>query len=84
MKKLSLDDMQEIARSVTQKELEKYVIPEGIKGQLVLTTLFEGDDRVFVLYVPAERRSDANVIARARVNTISGDVSVEIFGLEKK
>ena len=84
MKKLSLDDMQEIARSVTQKELEKYVIPEGIKGQLVLTALFEGDDRVFVLYVPAERRSDANVIARARVKAISGDISVEISGLEKK
>ena len=84
MKKLSLEDMQEIARSLTQKELERYVIPDDMRGQLALTTLFEGDDRVFVLYVPAEKRSDAYVIARTRVNAISGNASVEISGLKEK
>ncbi|WP_374519304.1 hypothetical protein [Undibacterium squillarum] len=84
MKKLSLEEMQEIARSLTQKELERYVIPDDMRGQLALTTLFEGDDRVFVLYVPAEKRSDAYVIARTRVNAISGNASVEISGLKEK
>lgn len=84
MKKLSLEEMQEIARSLTQKELERYVIPDDMRGQLALTTLFEGDDRVFVLYVPAEKRSDAYVIARTRVNAIFGNASVEISGLKEK
>lgn len=84
MKKLSLEEMQEIARAFTQKQFEGYVIPQDIRGQLALTTLFEGDDRVFVLYVPAEKRSDAHVIARTKVNAIWGHASVEISGLKEK
>jgi hypothetical protein len=84
MKKFSLGEMQEIARSRTHEEFEKYVIPDDMRSQLLMTTLFEGDDRIFVLYVPAEKRSDAYVIARTRINAISGDVSVEISGLAHK
>lgn len=84
MKKISLTEMQEIARSLTQSELGRYVIPDEMRGNLALTTLFEGDDRVFVLYLPAEKRGDAYVIARTRVNSISGAATVEITGLKEK
>lgn len=84
MKKIPLQELQEIARRHTQSELENYVIPDAIRGALALTTLFEGDDRVFVLYVPGERRDDARVIARATVNSLTGAASVEISGLDRK
>lgn len=84
MKKIQLKKLEEIAQQATKAELENYVIPDEIRGSLVLTTIFEGDDRIFVLYVPGEHRSDAHVIARTRVNAISGNVSVEISNLEMK
>jgi hypothetical protein len=84
MKKIQLKKLEEIAQQATKVELEKYVIPDEIRGGLVLTTIFEGDDRIFVLYVPSEHRSDADVIARTRVNAVSGNVSVEISNLEKR
>lgn len=83
MKTIHVDELREIARGLTQKELEGYVIPDEIRGSLVLTTLFEGDDRVFLLYVPGERRKDARVIARTTVNAITGVASVDVSGLSK-
>ena len=83
MKTMREGELREIARRLTQKELEGYVIPDEIRGSLVLTTLFEGDDRVFVLFVPGERREDACVVARTTVNAITGAASVDVCGLSK-
>lgn len=83
MKTMREGELREIARRLTQKELEGYVIPDEIRGSLVLTTLFVGDDRAFVLYVPGERREDARVIARTTVNAITGAASVDVCGLSK-
>ncbi|HBZ46862.1 MAG TPA: hypothetical protein DEO93_06220 [Stenotrophomonas sp.] len=76
--------MREIARRLTQKELEAYVIPDEMRDSLALTTLFEGDDRVFVLYVPGEQRENARVIARTTVNAVTGVASVDICGLDRQ
>ncbi len=84
MKKIPLNELETKAQALTKKELEGYVVPEDIRGQLALTTLFEGDDRVFVLYVPAPQRADARVIARTRMNVVSGEGSVEVVGLQRK
>lgn len=84
MKKIPLNELEAKAQALTKKALEGYVIPDEIRGQLVLTTLFEGDDRVFVLYVPAPKRADARVIARTRMNALSGEGSVEVVGLERR
>ena len=84
MKKISLNELQEKAQALTKKELETYVIPDEVRKQLALTTLFEGDERVFVLYVPAPKREDARVIARTRMNAETGEGSVEVIGLERK
>lgn len=83
-KKLTLGEAEEIARAATQRELEKYELPPTLGGQLVMTTLFEGDDRVFVLYVPGETRDNPNVIAQTRVSLKSGSVNVEVPNLEQK
>lgn len=84
MKKYQLNELEEIARSLTQKELEKYIVPDEIRGKVVLTTLFEGDDRVFVLYVPGETRDNPFEVARTRVNSLTGEAKVESVGLEAK
>jgi hypothetical protein len=47
-------------------------------------TLFEGDERVFVLYVPAEKRSESRDVAKARINAFTGEGSVEVLGLQLK
>jgi hypothetical protein len=81
MKQISLKELEAKAQALTKKELEAYAIPEEVRNELAMTTLFEGEDRVFVLYVPAPLREDARVIARTRMNSRTGEGSVEFVGL---
>jgi hypothetical protein len=83
-KRLTLDEAEEMARVTTRQELEKYEIPSDLFGKVVLTTLFEEDDRVFVLYVPGETRDNPIVIARTRVNLQNGNIRVEVPGWSLK
>jgi hypothetical protein len=82
--KLTLDQAEEIAREATQKELEKYEIPSDLSGKVVLTTVFEKNDRIFLLYIPGESRHNPTMIAKTRVNIVSGEVCVEVPGWERK
>jgi hypothetical protein len=77
-KMLTLNEAEEIARVATRQELERYEIPSDLFEKVVLTTLFEGDDRVFVLYVPGQTRSDPMVIASTRVNLRTRETQVEV------
>lgn len=80
-----LDELQEIARVATRKELELYeCIPPELEKYLTLGTFFDGDDRIFELYIAAERPRDAIVISTARVNRKTKDVNVIISNLAKK
>ncbi|OWQ47814.1 hypothetical protein CDL60_08935 [Roseateles noduli] len=77
-----LDELKEIARLATRRALELYEpIPAHWNDRLALGTLFDGDDRVFELYVPAAHPADATVISRARVNRLTKEVSVFITNL---
>ncbi|KQV54988.1 MULTISPECIES: hypothetical protein [unclassified Duganella] len=79
-----LDELQELARVATREALESYErIPAEWEKKLTLGTSFEGDDRIFELYIAAERPSDAVVISTARVNRKSKSVSVAITNLKK-
>lgn len=42
-----LGELEEIARVATQKALENYIIPEEYEENLVLSTQFDGDNRIF-------------------------------------
>jgi hypothetical protein len=81
---ISLSQAQELARSATQKELSNYEVAADLMGQVVLTTLFEGDDRVFVLYVPGETRQDQMIVARTTVNVKTGELFVDVPVLSRK
>ncbi|MFT3799753.1 MAG: hypothetical protein QM766_00905 [Burkholderiaceae bacterium] len=77
-----LDELQEIARLATRDALESYAIPEQWKNQLVLGCLFDGDYRVFELYIPGERPKDAIVISSARIHRKSKEIEVTVSNLE--
>ena len=80
-----LDELQEIARIATRAALKEYErIPAEWNNHLTLGTFFDGEDRIFELYVSRERPLDAIVISSARVNRISKSVSVIISNLAKK
>jgi hypothetical protein len=80
-----LDELQEIARIATRTALEEYErIPAESEKNLTLGTFFDGDDRVFELYIAGERPADAVVISSARVNRKAKTVSVVISNLTKK
>jgi len=81
---LSSEHLEERARTMTLKELERYAIPEELRPDLTLGIQFEGDFRVYELYVPGKRPSDARVISRARLNIYSGEGVVEVIGLSLK
>ncbi|MBC7768443.1 MAG: hypothetical protein H7124_06630 [Phycisphaerales bacterium] len=81
---ITLAQAEEKARIATQTRLGAYDVPDDLMGQVVLTTLFEGDDRVFVLYVPGETRSAPMIVAKTRVNLKTGALSVEVPTLSKK
>lgn len=80
-----LDELQEIARIATRAALEEYErIPAEWGKNLTLGTYFDGDDRIFELYIAAERPSEAVVLSSARVNCKTKTVSVVISNLAKK
>jgi hypothetical protein len=74
-----LAELQEVAQEATRKALEEYAIPDEVREKLVLGTYFQGDERVFELYVPGYQPEDARVLTRATVNAMSGEVNVELF-----
>lgn len=79
-----LDELQELARIATREALKEYEpIPKEWEENLTLGTLFDGDDRIFELYVAAERPRDAIVISSARVNRKTRFIEVVITNLKK-
>ena len=84
MKHGSLDELEVIAAQTTRRALEEYVIPDTLAACLVRGITFEGDDRIFELYIPGERPEDAVVISQARVNALDGSVKVHIYNLEQR
>ncbi|WP_312320371.1 hypothetical protein [Stenotrophomonas sp.] len=83
MKELPTRELEEIARLRTQRELEDYVIPDEIRGNVSVTMLFEDGQRVFLLYVPGKTRLDPRIIARTTVDAMTGEATVEVLGLER-
>ena len=84
-KQKELDELQEIARSATRTALESYeAIPEEWAKNLTLGTLFDGDDRIFELYVAGERPKDAIVLTSARVNRFTRAVAVTVTNLRAR
>ncbi len=84
MKPKKLEELQEIARKMTFAALERYEIPEEYRPLMTLGVFFEGESRVFELYVTGETPQDAKVISQARINSLTGEGSVKIFGLKRK
>ncbi|QLO86470.1 MULTISPECIES: hypothetical protein [unclassified Citrobacter] len=84
MKKIPLDILEQKAKKISKKTLGDYILPEDIFSQLALGTIIDGDDRVFVLFIPKERAKDAIDILRIRMNIYSGEGFVEYVGLERK
>ena len=84
IKPRSLDELQEIARAVTRKELEAYIIPEEYRHNLTLGVSFEDDTRIFELYVPGDKPTDAKVISRTTIDLSGREYRVEVFGLARK
>ena len=80
-----LDELQEIARVATRTALEGYEpMPEEWGKNLTLGTFFEGDYRIFELYIAAEKPADAVVISTARVNRKSRNVVVTISNMVER
>lgn len=84
MKKKPLDVLEQKAKKISRDTLGDYILPDDIFSQLVLGTIIDGDDRVFVLFIPKELAKDAIDILRIRMNIYSGEGFVEYVGLERK
>lgn len=83
MKRLKLEELRERARLLTYEALKDYEIPDDLETKITLGVEFEGEDRIFELYIPGERPKDAIVISSARINSFTGEGTVEVF-LPKK
>ncbi|EKW1655698.1 hypothetical protein [Citrobacter freundii] len=84
MKKIPLDILQEKARLLTKGELSNYILPKNLKDKLTLVVEQDGDDRVFILFVPGHTPKDGKDISRVRINEYSGKAIIEYIGLERK
>ena len=83
MKKIPLDVLEQKAKKISRDTLGDYILPDDIFSQLALGTIIDGDDRVFVLFIPKERAKDAIDILRVRMNVYSGEGFGEYIGLER-
>lgn len=86
MKRKNLDELQEKARQLTSEALRSYEIPDEIRQNIALGVLFDGDDRVFELYIPNEIPQNGTVITRVRINSYTGEPkgAVEVFLSKRK
>lgn len=81
--RLSLVEMEAIAKKVTRQALEQYapISPEE-KANLTLGTGIDDDFGTFELYVATDPPQDAKIISCAKVNRHTGEVTIDVF-LEK-
>ena len=79
IKRLKLQELRERARLLTYETLKDYEIPDGLETKITLGIGFDGDDRTFELYIPGERPKDAIIISSARINSFTGEGTIEVF-----
>lgn len=75
----SLVELEKIARQATRDALSAYKIPDKIREELILGIFFDGNERIFELYVPGKKPADAIVVSRAKVDAVTGKVNVDVF-----
>lgn len=83
IRKLDVKKMEPIAKEATRNALKNYIWPLGRDDDLTLGIRLEDEYGIFELYFSGERPEDAIVLTEARVNRITGEVSVKVF-LPKK
>jgi hypothetical protein len=83
MRKLDVKKMEPIAKEATRDALKTYIWPSGRDEDLTLGIRLEDEYGIFELYFSGERPEDAIVLTEARVNRITGEVSVKVFLPEK-
>ena len=71
--------MEPIAKEATRDALKTYIRPSGRDEDLALGIRLEDEYGVFELYFSGERPEDAIVLTEARVNRITGEVSVKVL-----
>lgn len=77
---MTLDELQDRARLMTREALKPHPpFPPELDRELTLGVMFDGPFRIFELYVAGEKPSDAIVLTRARLDSRTGEGSVEVF-----
>lgn len=79
-RKLNLSEMEVIAKDATRAALVRYAPPTAEEGKIL--TLGSGimdTEGIFELYIATDRPQDAKVISCAKVNRLTGEVTVEVF-----
>ena len=78
---IPLSKLKEQARDLIRSSLTNCApIPETLRARLVIGVLFEGDTRIFEMYVPGDTPEDAIILARVPINALTGQAgSVEVF-----
>ncbi|MEM9074258.1 MAG: hypothetical protein AAGE52_37540 [Myxococcota bacterium] len=77
---LSIAELRDRAKALVRDALSAHPpIPDGYREQLVLGMGLEGDERIFELYVPADRPEDGLLLAIAKLNVHSGEGLVQVF-----
>jgi hypothetical protein len=84
MKRLSFRQAEELARANIQRELGGYVIPKNFREQVYVESRPDGKNYIFELCIPGKDDRSANVVAKAKVDTETGKVSVEVFGVSHR
>lgn len=80
MKKLSLDELQEKARVITQEKLKEFVIAEDIKTEnLFLEVGFEGNDRIFYLKSNNGSSETDFLISETRIDVYGNEKEIKVF-----
>ena len=79
VKLLSLNEMTEIARVATKKELSNYIWPPENMENLTLGSGIEDGFGIFELYFAADLPENAEVLTETKVNRRTGEVAVKVF-----
>jgi hypothetical protein len=78
-KRMTLSQMEPIAREATRQALRDKDIPESLWDQMTLGSGYEDAYGVFELYVPGPKPQDAKLVSRTKVHRDTGEATVEVL-----
>lgn len=76
-KKLSVDEIEQLAKPLIRQELDRLELPSDVRKQMTISIFFRNDERIVCVKIPGETPREGKILACVCVNSISGEAQID-------